>query len=136
MVSHGSNPVSLLWALMIFLPGFVVVPSVTAAQTVVTNTTVVEQAAADKSDGNDTTQQTESIRQQKRKKITVGFYVVWGILFLGLACIFITMMMGRTLRRIARKPAPQSTVRNELWYMKPDKNRKSTDSEENTSSTE
>jgi len=78
--------------------------------------TTAEPATTDSNTRND-----EAIRQQKRKKVTVGFYVLCGIVLLGILTVLITMMMGHSVRRIARKPTSPSAPRDELWYLKSDK---------------
>lgn len=58
----------------------------------------------------------------KQKRAMAGLLALCGILIGGLMFVVLVMVWGARLRRLARRELPaQTTLQNELWFLKPPK---------------
>lgn len=78
-------------------------------------------STADEHTPDETPSKTELSEQQRRRIVTAAFYVLGGILFVGLMLIVLTVLWGSRTRRVARKPLPEQSPGDPLWYLRPDK---------------
>jgi len=77
--------------------------------------------AAGKQAPEDVPNKTELSARQRRRVVTAAFYVLGGILFVGVLLIALTVLWGSRTRRVARKPLPEASPDDPLWYLRPDK---------------
>jgi len=59
---------------------------------------------------------------EKRRRAMAGLMAVSGILILGVMFLAVVLIWGARLRRLARRELPaQTTLQNDLWFLKPPK---------------
>jgi hypothetical protein len=64
----------------------------------------------------------DELNAEKRRKAMAALMAVTGILIGGIAFLAIVIVWGARLRRLARRELqPQTTLQNDLWFLKPPK---------------
>ncbi len=59
---------------------------------------------------------------EKRRRAMAGLMAVSGILIVGVMFLAVVVIWGARLRRLARRDLPaQTTLQNDLWFLKPPK---------------
>lgn len=71
-------------------------------------------------DGQPTAQETPH-RQSRKQAVTIGVYLLAGVVFAGLALVALVALLGHHVRRLVRKPRPRRTHVDEFWYLRPKK---------------
>lgn len=66
---------------------------------------------------------TEPARKPRQDVVTAALLVIGGIAAVGLFLMALTIFWGGRLRRLARRPLPEQSPIDELWYLKPSKQR-------------
>ena len=59
--------------------------------------------------------------KERRRKAQIAMSALGGILIVGVAGIAAIMLWARRLRRIARGSSNPQALKNELWFLKPEK---------------
>lgn len=54
----------------------------------------------------------------QERAVAIGFYLLFGIAFLGLVLLLWVIWWGVRLRQAVRKPLPRVSRNDELWYLK------------------
>jgi len=62
--------------------------------------------------------------EKKRRKnfLSIAWLLLIGVGVVGLLLLLIVLFIGSSIRRMARQPAPQAPLRDQLWYLKPEAN--------------
>jgi len=66
-------------------------------------------------------QRIPAANEQQRRVVTAGMLLLVGIAFVGLLLVGLTIVWGSRVRRLARRPLPEQSPVDELWYLKPKK---------------
>lgn len=61
--------------------------------------------------------------ERQRRVVTAGMLLLVGIAFVGLLLVGLTIIWGSRVRRLARRPLPEQSPVDDLWYLKPSKQR-------------
>ena len=61
------------------------------------------------------------LQKEHHEVITAAMLVIAGVAFLGLMLVGLTILWGVRVRRLARRPLPEQSPIDELWYLKPRK---------------
>jgi hypothetical protein len=80
----------------------------------------------------------EPDRNAKRRAASIGLLGLVGIVLTGVGLMVLVVLWGHRLRRITRSSSPHPTRGDELWYLRPDKQKPAESSnppDENDSST-
>jgi hypothetical protein len=58
---------------------------------------------------------------ERRRTALIGLSAVAGIAILGIGLVAVIVIWAGRLRRINRKPLPEASLKDELWFLKPPK---------------
>lgn len=59
--------------------------------------------------------------QEKRRRAYAGLMALVGIALAGVLLALGTVVWGRRLRRLNRKPLPSAELKQDLWFLRPEK---------------
>ena len=110
----------LLGGILLWIVGGITLADATADAPPADRHPVPERIAAEQTAG-ESPSETELSGQQRRRIVTVAFYLLGGVLFVGLMLIALTVLWGIRTRRVARKPLPTQSPGDPLWYLRPEK---------------
>lgn len=65
--------------------------------------------------------ESEAERQRRERVVTGGMLLLAGIAAAGAALVGLVVLWGVRVRRVLRRPLPEQSARDNLWYLRPKK---------------
>ncbi|MBB02494.1 MAG: hypothetical protein CMJ47_07610 [Planctomyces sp.] len=70
---------------------------------------------------------TPAEKERRKNYLSIAWLLLIGVGVIGLLLLLMVLFIGSSIRRVARTPAPNATLRDQLWYLKPDADKNSSD---------
>lgn len=62
---------------------------------------------------------TPAEKERRKNYLSIAWLLLIGVGVIGLLLLLMVLFIGSSIRRVARTPAPNATLRDQLWYLKP-----------------